>query len=270
MLDNLQKIYKPFMRKEILGPIFIVLGAMMLYYFVTRFTKKVFALNKNKMDERKRKTMISIINNACKYLILIIALLMILEIFGISTSGFLASLGIVGVVVGLAVQDILKDILSGASIILENQYGVGDVVTIGDFKGEVISLGLRTTKIKAYTGEIKVIANRNITEVINYSLSKSLAIVNIPVSYDANIDHVEKVLNDLCLRLKQENKLIQGEISCIGMTSFDASSINFRITAETKSMCHAEIERLILKEVKLLFDQEKISIPYDQVVIHHA
>ncbi len=270
MLEGLHDILKPFLKKEIVGPILIVMGSLLLYYFITRLTKRILHKKFNKIDERKSKTMVSIINNACKYFILFMAALMILEIYGISTKGFLTSLGVVGVVAGLAVQDILKDILSGVSIIIENQYAVGDSITIGNFKGEVISLGLRTTKIKSYTGEIKIISNRNIVEVINHSMAKSLAIVNIPISYDENIDRVEQVLNELCKNLKKQNELITGDISCIGITSFDSSSINFRITAETKSMCHSEIERFILKEVKKKLDEERITIPYDQVVIHHA
>lgn len=270
MFKDLNKIYGPFLKKEIIGPILIIIGALFLYSIITHFIKRIFRVRTNKMDERKSKTIISILNNACKYILLIIAILMILDLYGISTSGILTSIGIVGVVAGLAVQDILKDILSGASIIVENQYAVGDVVSIDDFKGEVLSLGLRTTKIKAYTGEIMIFANRNITKVINYSMSKSLAIVNIPVSYEEDVEKVEKLLNQLCEKIKKENKLITGDISCIGITSFDDSSINFRITALTEPMMHYDVERFILKEVKILFDREKIEIPFPQVVVHDA
>lgn len=270
MFEHLKHIYEPFIKKEIIGPIIVVVVALFLYRLVKRFTKKIFTSKKGRLDERKSKTIISVVNNVGKYFILLIAILSILEIYGVETSGILASLGIVGVVAGLAVQDMLKDILSGVSIIVENQYAVGDVITVGDFKGEVISLGLRTTRLKAYTGEIKIIANRNITEVVNYSMSKSLAIVNIPVAYHEDIDHVEEVLSQLCARVKQENKAIKGQISCIGITSFDSSSINFRIVAEVEVLKHYDIERILLKEVKKEFDKEKIEIPYNQVVVHHA
>jgi len=268
MFENFIKILSPFLRKEIIGPILVIIISICLYYFVTNFIKKIFILNK--MDERKSKTIISVLNNASKYVILIIDILIILEIYGISTSGIIASLGIVGVVTGLAVQDVLKDILSGASIIIENQYAVGDIVSIGNFKGEVIALGLRTTKIKSYTGEVMIYANRNITEVINYSISDSVAIVNIPVSYNEDIGRVEKLLNELCKRVKEENKKIKGDISCIGITSFDASSINFRITAVVEPTTNIEIERFLLKEIKELFNKENVEIPYNQVVIHNA
>lgn len=270
MLEQIQEIFTPFLKKEILGPIFIIIGAFFLYQILTQITKKIFCIKKSILDERKSKTILSVVNNIIKYLLITVSILMILEVYGISTSGILTSLGVVGVVGGLALQDTLKDILSGMYIILENQYAVGDVVSIGDFKGEVLSLGLRTTRIKSYTGEIKIIANRNIMEVINHSLEMSLAIVNIPISYNENIDKVQQILDELCRRIKKENSLITGSIVCLGMTAFDDSSINFRITAEVKATKHHEIERLLLKEVKKRFDELNIEIPYSQVVIHHA
>lgn len=270
MLEKVQEVCTPFLKKEIVGPIFIIIGAFFLYQIVTNITKRIFRVKQGLLDERKRKTILSVVNNTIKYLLITVSILMILEVYGISTSGILTSLGVVGVIGGLALQDTLKDILSGMYIILENQYAVGDIVSIADFKGEVLSLGLRTTRIKAYTGEIKIIANRNILEVVNHSMSKSLAIVNIPVSYDAAIDKVQSVLDELCQQIKKQNKLITGEIVCLGITSFDESSMNFRITAEAKATKHYDVQREILREVKLIFDKENIEIPYQQVVVHRA
>lgn len=270
MLETLRNTYKPILRKEIIGPIVIFIFAVLFYHILTRVTKKIFELKTNRVDERKMKTVVSLVNNILKYLIIIIAILMILDIYGIQTSGLLTSLGIVGVVAGLAIQDILKDILSGSSIILENQYAIGDIVSIGDFKGEVISLGLRITKIKALTGEVKIISNRNITEVINYSLEKSLALVDVPIAYEEDVIKIENLLNKLCEEMKKKNKLISGDVSCIGITSFDSSSINFRVVAETLPAKKYEVERFLLKEIKIMLDKEKIDIPFEQVVVHNA
>ena len=269
-MKDFYKMYEPILKKEILGPIFIVVVSVILYHILTSITRKIFKIRSSRIDERKMKTIVSLINNILKYLIVVIDILIILNIFGIKTTGLITSLGVVGLVAGLAIQDILKDILSGSSIILEDQYAVGDIVSIGNFKGEVISLGLRTTKIKAFTGEVKIISNRNITEVINYSLEKSLAIINIPVAYKEDVDNVIEILNKLCVDLKKKNKLISGDIKCIGITSFDSSSINFRITAEALPTMQYDVERYVLKEVKKCLDDKNIEIPFDQVVIHNA
>ena len=112
---------------------------------------------------------------------------MILNLYGINTTSIIASLGVASLVIGLAFQDIIKDFLAGIFIIFDNEYAVGDTVEINGFKGEVISLGLKTTKIKAYTGEVKALSNSSFTEVINYSLNHSNILMYIPISYETKI-----------------------------------------------------------------------------------
>ena len=114
-----------------------------------------------------------------------------LEVYNVDTKSLIASLGVFSLVVGLAVQDTLKDFISGITIILENQFEVGDNVTISGFRGDVIYMGLKTTKIKSYEGEVFMIANRNITEVINHTVSNDLAIIDIPIAYEEDLDNLK-------------------------------------------------------------------------------
>ena len=168
---------------------------------------------------------------------------MILNVYSIDTTALLASLGTVSLVAGLALQDTIKDFLSGITIIFENQYSVGDTITINGFKGDVLTIGLKSTRIRAYTGEVMIIANRNIGEVINHSIEKSLAQVNFQVSYEDDINKAEKVLKKLCERLTEELENIKGEVTLLGITNLDESGINYRITVETIPLKNAEIEK---------------------------
>lgn len=269
MTTSLIDIYKPILIKEIIGPIIVIAVSFIIYMVIKHITKKVFSINVH-VKKRKAHTLELLINNIAKYALIIIDILIILEIFGISTKGVVASLGVVSVVVGLALQDTLKDILAGISIIIENQYAIGDTITINDFKGEVISMGIKTTKIKAYTGEILIIANHNINQVINHSLAKSLALVNVQVSYEEKTEKVEEVLKNLCARLSKELKDIKGDVTLLGITDFKDSGIEYRLSVETVSMKHYEVAREIMKQIKIEFDKNKISIPYNQLVIHNA
>jgi small conductance mechanosensitive channel len=221
------------------------------------------------MDKRRSKTFCSLFNNIIKYLILIFCILAILEVYNISTKGILTGVGVFGVVVGLAFQDILKDLLAGFSIIFENEYAVGDIITIGDFKGKVISLGLKTTKIQAITGEIKMISNRNVVEVINHSLDDSYIFIDIGVSYDDNVEKVEQVLNKIARNLEKEILNLKS-IELQGINELGNSSVDFRLLVRTNANEQYEIKRKILKEIKLKFEEENITIPYNQVVIHNA
>ena len=169
--------------KELIPPLFIIGGGIIAYILGSKLIKRVFRINIIKTDRRKTKTLATLTTNVFKYFIILVCALMLLDQLGFDTKTLVASLGVVGVVAGLAMQDTLKDFVAGVFILTEDQYKVGDTVKISGFMGEVIYLGMKTTKIQAYTGEIKIISNRTIDSVINYSLDFSLAIVDLLVSY---------------------------------------------------------------------------------------
>ena len=264
MKDFLDKI----LVKEVVGPLLIVLISILVYLLIKSIVNNVFKIRNKYIDKRKSKTINGLINNLIKYFIIIIDIVMILDIFGIDTKTLIASLGVVGFVVGLAVQDTLKDFVAGMSIILENQYRVGDTITIKGFRGEVISLGIKSTKIKAYTGEVMIVPNHLIEEVINHSLDKSLAIVDIPVSYDTDINKLENVLNKLFDKLNESIDGITGSIKILGLENYDDSSISYRVVVDTVPMKHYQVERELKKAIKLELDKNGIEIPFPQVVVH--
>ncbi len=264
MKDILDKI----LVKEVVGPILIILISLVVYLVIKSVVDNVFKIRNKYIDKRKSKTINGLINNIIKYFIVIVDVIMILDIFGIDTKTLIASLGVVGFVAGLAVQDTLKDFVAGVSIILENQYNVGDTITVKDFRGEVISLGIKSTKIKAYTGEVMIIPNHLIEHVINHSVDKSLAIVDIPVSYNTDINKLENVLNKLFDKLGNSIDGVTGSIKVLGLESYDDSSISYRVVADTIPMKHYQVERELKKVIKLELDKNGIEIPFPQVVVH--
>ena len=128
---------------------------------------------------------------------------------------------------------------------------------------------MKTTKIKSIKGDVEIIPNRNINFVINHSLTSSLAIVDVGVSYNSNLDKVDEVLINLCERLNSTLPNLTGNVEVLGITQLGDSSISYRITALTKPMKHIEVERIIRKEIKKEFDKKNIEIPFPQVVVHN-
>ena len=145
-----------------------------------------------------------------------------------------------------------------------------DIITIGSFKGEVIAVTLKTTRVKAYTGEIKIFANRNITEVVNHTLDNSLAIVDINVAYDSDLEKVDKILTKLCERLTEELDNLKGPVVLLGLNQLNDSSISYRIVATTVAMQHFVVQRAILKAAILELNKNNIEIPFQQVVLHNG
>ena len=255
---------------KLMHSLVVVVSFSFIYLVINTITKRIFKIKSKKLLDKKHKTVISLINNITKYFLIILGIITILSINGFNTSSLIASLGVASAVVALAFQDTLKDLFAGIFIVVENQYNIGDTVKINDFKGEVMSVGLRTTKLKAYTGEYCFISNRNVNSVINYSMSKSLAIVNVDVAYEEDLDKVNKVLVKLFERLCNEIPEIKGDIIIDGVDSLGESGVTIRITALTQPLKNYEVERKLRKEIKCEFDKHNITIPYKQVVIHNG
>ena len=138
-------------------PIIYIGVGVLIYMLIAKVITDLSRINikhvgKGSGIDKRKVTVVNLFKNIIKYVIAIIVIILILNLYGINTTSIIASLGVAGVVVGLAFQDIVKDFLAGIFIIFDNAYAVGDWVEINGFKGEVISLGLKTTKVKAYTG----------------------------------------------------------------------------------------------------------------------
>ena len=265
------KIFGLAIAKEIYMTIIIIIVALILEKFLESIIKKTFNPEKKhkRFDSRKVSTIRSLLCNVVKYVIWILAILSLLSLYGVNTAALITGLGVVSLVVGLAFQDILKDILVGVSILFENWYGVGDLVKIGDFTGTVISIGLKATRVQAYTGEVKIISNRNINEVINYSLDKTYAVVDIPVSYETKLDKVEKILQLTSATMKDEIGDLLEEPEVWGVQELADSSVIFRIVGKCKPAKHFDVERKMKKAFKNALDKNGIKIPYMQIEVHN-
>ncbi len=243
--------------------------SIIFYLIIKQILVKVLFKKAKRNSNKKALTMITVITNIIKYLLIVIDILMILDLNGIDTKSLLTSLGVMGVVVGFALQDLLKDIISGASILTEEQFRVGDNIKVGDFRGDVIYLGLKTTKIKAYTGEIKIISNRNITEVINYSTINAKCIIDINTSYENDIDKVKSIIESICEKLTKEVNYIEGNVELLGVEELEESSICLRVTADLPQTKSIQFKRLFLEEIVKEFKKQNLEIPYPKLEVHH-
>ena len=143
--------------KDILTSLITILIALILYSLVKRIINRIFNIQLKNVNKKKQKTLHTFFKNIVKWTIIIITSIVVLGIFGIDTGVIITSLGAVTVVIGLAFQDILKDFIAGISMIFQNSYNVGDVITVNGFKGEVVYMGMKVTKIKAAGGETLII-----------------------------------------------------------------------------------------------------------------
>lgn len=252
---------------KVIGPFIYIIVGLVLYNIIISIINRLVSKRKKKTNHKKEDTVINLIKNVIKYLIIIIVILMILEVYGVNTTSILASLGIVGVVIGLAFQDTMKNMLAGIFIIFDNRYNVGDFVKINDFSGTVVNLGLQTTKIQAYTGEIFTISNSSISTVINYSEANTRVMIDLGVSYNTDINKLEKVLNGLNNKISKISD-VKGDLELLGLDSFNSSDMTYKITVLCNPNTHLSVRRKILKIIKEEFDKNGIEIPYTQIDLH--
>ena len=218
-------------------------------------------------DEKKINTLTTVLKNIIKYVFYFIGLVMVLDMFNISTSSILATAGIGGLAIGFGAQSLVKDVITGFFILFEDQFSVGDYVKIGEYEGIVEELGVRVTKIRDFSGELHIIPNSNIQTVTNRTRGNMRASVVITVAYEEDIDRVTEVLNKVCEELKETNENIVEGPTLIGISNLGEYGMDFRIIAKTVPMEQWGVEREIRKKVKEALDRENIEIPYPKRVI---
>lgn len=257
----------------ILPLVYIAVGTL-VYGFIKRIITRLANNSKKKITKAHQKqrvdTLMGLLCNIVKYIIVVIVLLIILRTYGIDITSILAGLGITTAIIGLAFQDLAKDLIAGFSIITEAQYEVGDTIEVDGFMGKVVFLGLKTTRIRDYKGATKIISNRNMDKIINYSLHNSVAVVDVGVSYEDDTDKVEKVLKKLSEDLDGKIPSAKGKMEILGINNLDDSSVVYRVTMEVAPTTHFEVERLLRKEIKRAFDEANIKIPYPQIEVYNG
>ena len=250
-------------KKFILPIVYVVIGVII--YNVIKFLMK--KISKTKYENKKKKTIISLLKNIIKYLIMIFVALAILSVYGVDTTSIITSIGVAGVIIGLALQDMVADFLAGVLILFDNHYAIGDVVTIDGFTGEVVNFGLMTTKIRAASGEGLVIANSAFKKVINYSINNTVHYINVDVAYDTDIDKLEKCLNEM----KDDVEKIDGytgNYKLLGIQEFASSSIKYMVMLECSNSKRFQVKRDFNMILKKYFDKYKIEIPYTKVDVN--
>ncbi|WP_409252417.1 mechanosensitive ion channel family protein [Bacillus sp. SCS-153A] len=222
-----------------------------------------------KITERREATLSKLLENVLTYVVYFIAITMILTNMGVEIGALLAGAGIVGLAVGFGAQNLVRDIITGFFIIFEDQFSVGDYVRIGNAEGFVEEIGLRTTKIKSWTGELHIHPNGNIAEVTNFSIHNSIAIIDVSIAYEENIEEAEKVLSEFLLTLPQKYEDLIKPPDLLGVQTLGASDVVMRIVAETAPMQHWSMARKIRKDVKMILDQHGIEIPFPRMVMYN-
>ncbi len=260
--------------------VFILVSAVVLNKIAKKIIRKTIQTSivsdhfLSKTAEKKREdTLISIFSGVSLIAITIIAIMMALQEVGILVGPLLAGVGIVGLAFGFGGQYLIRDVITGLFIILENQYRIGDVVKFDDTGGLVENITLRMTTIRDLDGTVHHIPHGEIKKVSNLTKIFSRVNMNIGIAYDANIEHVISVVNqvgnDLAADPAWKDSILQAP-QFLRIDDFGDSSIIIKIVGDTQASKQWEVSGELRKRIKMAFDQEGIDIPFPQRVIRQS
>ena len=236
--------------------------AWALSIFVRWILKKLLAKN------NRGTTIVKLLNSFIKYTIAIIAILLILAAWGVNTGALIASAGILSLIIGLGAQSLISDIIAGVFIVFEGEYQVGDIVIIDGWRGTVDEIGIRTTKVIDWQGNVKIINNSQISSIINQSKELSVTTCVVAVDYRESIPRVELVIKNNIERIRQAIPEIVDGPYYKGVDSLGDSSVNLLFVATVKESDYFVVQRALNREIKLIFDENNVSIPFPQVTIN--
>ena len=221
--------------------------------------------------ERRVTTLVQIITFAAKTLIIIIGGMTIIKELGIDIGPILAGAGILGLAIGFGSQALVKDLVSGFFLIMENQIRVGDVVRIGSTAGLVEKITLRTVVLRDLDGIVHTIPNGVIEILSNMTYGWSRANLDIGVAYKENVDEVMKVLEDLGLKMSEEKKyksVILEKPTILGVNSLDDSAVTIKMIIKTAPLKQWDVAREFRRRVKNEFDRLGIEIPFPHQTVY--
>ena len=244
----------------------LMAGLLYLVYQVVRLVEEVIPRKTGRQETLRRMFM-----NALRYAMVIVGIIWGLMIFGVDTGAIFASVGIVTLVVSLSAESLFADMFTGIFILVEDQYHVGDIISIDGFRGRVVSLGIRTTRIEDDGGNVKIINNADIRNVMNLSNKVSFSICDISMSYGESIERAEAVIAEAMPKIQAKYPdIFEHGLQYAGVQSLSASSVDLRVLARVSEANIYRGRRLLNREMKLAFDEAGIEIPFPQLVVHKA
>ncbi len=262
----MEAIFKYLQSRELITTLFVLLISFVLCFLLRRFfTKSVKAINPDDKNSSRRKMLINMIEHVLLYFVFIVTLLVVLQVNGINVTSLIASLGIVSAIVGLALQDWLKDIIMGINIVVDHFFDVTDIVDYNGIEGEVISFNVKTTKLRSVADDsIITICNRNISQITVVS-----SVININVSFDYSVD--QDVAVKLMKDLRSETLQLQNVTGAnyLGVQEYADSAIIHRMSVKcTSQNAKYDVRRKINALIRNKFDESGLSIPFNQLDVH--
>ena len=232
---------------------------IIIIFAISRIVR--FIISKSLMTTKKGRTASKLFDSFFKYFTGIVVVIIVLLILGVDTVALFASVGILGLIIGLGAQSLIGDVISGLFIVFENEYEVGDIVVIDDFRGNVESIGIRTTQLVDNGGNKKIVNNSEIVTVVNLSYKDSVISVEIPIPYD-DFSRFEEIFKQNEEALKEQFPTLSLGPKYVGPVSFGDDGVSIKVIGKVAEENRFQAERDLRRAMLLLLNSNGIDMQY--------
>ena len=240
---------------------------VVLITIIFKFVRKI--VEKLVLKSKRGKTTSKLIDSFIRYLSAIVIIVVILLVFGVDPVALFASIGVLGLIIGLGAQSLISDIISGLFIVFEGEYDVGDYIIIDGFRGKVESIGIRTTQFVDSGGNIKIINNSEIKSVVNLSYDDSLLTVDVIIKQHA-FQKAEKVIKDNINNIRKNLPQFSDGPKYVGISDFTKEGVQLKFIGKVREDERFQSERDLRREIKLLFDAHDIDFALPKIYIEDS
>ena len=253
----------------------VLIASVLVYQFVKVLIDRLFrplaGAGNYTARAQRALTIGPLLKSLARYLIAFVALVIVLDQFGVDIKAILVSAGVVGLAIGLGAQTLVKDIITGFVILFEGLIAVGDVIEVGPHTGEVEAVGIRVTKIRKLSGEQRIIPNGELTQFGNYTQGWARAVVDVGIAYEVEVDRALALLEAVWRRWVEESpRAALGPAEAQGIIRFGESEMILRLQVKVDPRERFNAENELRRRIKAAFDREGISIAYPRRILHWA
>lgn len=229
----------------------------------------LFLLNLPKPKRNRARTLLSLIKNIIRYAVILAAICVALTIFNVDIVTILAGLGIIALIIGFGAESLIADIVTGMFILIDNQYNVGDIIEINGFRGAVTEINVRTTVLTDVGGNVKIINNSDMKNVLNRSDNSSKAVSEFPIPYETNLEELEKEIPALLKQIYANNQpLMLAVPEYLGVDKLDDSAVNLRFTVDVAEGDIFMGARALNRDLFIGMRKLGVEVPFPQIDVH--
>lgn len=247
----------------------VLRGVLILLIMFAAEGLVLFLLNLPKPKNNRARTLISLAKNMLRYAVILAAICVALTIFNVDIVTILAGLGILALIIGFGAESLIADIVTGMFILIDNQYNIGDIIEVDGFRGTVTEINVRSTVLTDVGGNVKIINNSDMKNVLNRSDNSSKSVSDFPIPYEADLEALERQIPALLEQIYENNQPLMLKIpEYLGVNKLDDSAVVLRFTVDVAEGDIYAGARALNRDLFVGMRKLGVEVPFPQIDVH--